>query len=158
MDKRAPHPAPPPDQTNDAARGWRRLDIPTAPLPVPVETPFGAAALVIPLGVPEMRDQEPGASRSAREWGLEAILALGRALSAASLAPEDIVLLTIAAGTPEDLREMMHGSRALLTPPRPVVQGLVIPLPPGPPIAIGAVAVARVRAAVGQSFTGMTIT
>ena len=158
VDQRAPTPEPPLDHTSDEARGWKRLDLPAAPGTVPVETPYGAAAVVLPLGVPPMRAEEPGTTRSPREWGLEAMLSLRHALSETTLAPEDIVLLTIAARTKEDLKELLLGARAFFAPPRPAVQALVIALPPGPPVAIGAVAVARVRAAVGQSFAGMTIT
>lgn len=158
MDQPAPNQAAPLDLTSDEARGWSRLDLPTAPVAVPVETPYGAVAVVIPFGVPAMREEEPGTTRSAREWGLEAMLSLRHTLRATTLAPEDIVLLTIAARTQEELQEMVLGARALFAPPRPAVQALVMPLPPGPPVAIGAVAVARVRAAVGHSFTGMTLT
>lgn len=158
MNQRGNAQVPPPNRTSDDARGWRRLDLPTAPEAVPVETPYGASAVVIPLGIPTMRAEEPGATRSAREWGLEAMLALRHVLQPASLAPEDIVLLTIAARTPEELQEMVIGARAMFAPPRPAVQALVMPLPPGPPVAIGVVAVARVRAAMGQSFAGMTLT
>lgn len=157
MDPRTVTPSSVEAQASDDARGWKRLDLPSAPDPIPVETAYGGTALVIPLGIPTMRAEEPGKTRSPREWGLEAMLALRHVLMAAELSPEDLVLLTLAARTEEELQQMLLGARSMFLPPRPAVQALVLPLPPGPPVAIGAVAVARVRAAMGNSFAGMTL-
>lgn len=142
---------------SDEARGWQRVDVPTGLQPVRVETEYGGNALVIPLGIPTMRAAEPGHLRSAREWGLEAMLALRHALLAANLTPEDLVLLTLAAPTREALQAALQGARAMFLPPRPAVQGVVLALPAETPVAIGAVAVARVRASMGNSFAGMTL-
>jgi hypothetical protein len=144
-------------QTSDEARGWTRLDLSSNLPPLTVESRFGGTALVIPLSIPATRPADPADPRTAKEWGLEAGIALRAALGPTGFTLDDVIQITLGAPNAASLKDALSGVRALLLPPRPVVQGVLLDLPPENPIAIGAVAVARVKAAASADYSGMTL-
>ncbi len=144
-------------QHTDEERGWSRTTLGTSLPPLTVKSRFGGTALVIPLSIPKTRAVDPSDPRTPKEWGLEAGIALRAALTPTGFTLDDVVHLTVAAPDAERLRDALSGVRALLLPPRPVVQGIVMALPPESPIAIGAVAVPRVQAKASGDFSGMTL-